>query len=115
MYLILACCFCVTPACMSTGSELLVRGLLLRNTVLPSRHLVDSGLVAPAPLAFNLSSLNASLVLDSCTLSTTCANLAQFVEWVSGQELQVYHYTVHQHQHEVSVHCFSPQTHFGSG
>ena len=71
---------------MPAGSHLLVRGLLLRNAVLPSRQLVDSGLAAPAPLAFNLSSSsNASLVLDSCTISTSCDNLAQFAAWLSGQ------------------------------
>ena len=70
---------------MPAGSHLLVRGLLLRNAVLPSRQLVDSGLAAPAPLAFNLSSSsNASLVLDSCTISTSCDNLAQFGSWLAG-------------------------------
>ena len=69
---------------MPAGS-LLVRGLLLRNSVLPSRQLVDSGLATPAPLAFNLSSNAASLVLDSCTLSTSCDNLAQFAAWLSEQ------------------------------
>ena len=72
----------------------MVRGLRLHNAVLPSRQLVDSGLAATAPLAFNLSSsgsgssssgLNASLVLDSCTVSTSCGNLAQFAAWLSGQ------------------------------
>ena len=67
----------------------MVRGLLLRNALLPSRALVDAGLAAPAPLAFNLSSSsNASLVLDSCTVATTCSNLAQFAAWVSVQQLQ---------------------------
>ena len=73
---------------------MLVRGLLLRNALLPSKQLVDSGLAAPAPLAFNLSSsgnsssssssAGASLVLDSCTVITSCDNLAQFALWVSG-------------------------------
>ena len=64
----------------------MVRGLLLRNAVLPSRQLVDSGLASPAPLAFNLSSGNTSLVLDSCTVSTSCDNLAQFAAWLSRQQ-----------------------------
>ena len=70
-----------------------MRGLLLRHAVVPSRQLVDSGLAAPAPLAFNLggsnsgsSSNNASLVLDSCTVSTSCDNLAQFAAWLSRQQ-----------------------------
>ena len=68
------------------GTQLSIRGLLLRNAVLPSAHLVDSGLAAPAPLAFNLSSGNTTtLVLDSCTLvSSSCANLDQFVWWLDG-------------------------------
>ena len=75
----------------------MVRGLRLHNAVLPSRQLVDSGLAATAPLAFNLSSsgsgssssgLNASLVLDSCTVSTSCGNLAQFAAWLSEQQAQ---------------------------
>ena len=73
--------------CLTAGSHLLVEGLLLRNAVLPSRQLVDSGLAAPAPLAFNLSS-NTSLLLQSCTVSTTCDNLAQFAAWVGGQAQQ---------------------------
>ena len=71
-----------------------MRGLLLRHAVLPSRQLVESGLAAPAPLAFNLSgsssgssSNNASLVLDSCTVSTSCGNLAQFVAWLGKQQV----------------------------
>ena len=76
---------------LPAGTHLLVQGLLLRNAVLPSRQLVDSGLATPAPLAFNLSSgssggSNASLVLDSCTVTTSCANLAQFAAWASGQQ-----------------------------
>ena len=75
----------LTPA----GSQLVVQGLQLLNVVLPSRALVDSGLAAPAPLAFNLSSSdNASLVLDSCTVTATCSNLAHFAAWVSTQQLQ---------------------------
>ena len=70
-------------ACHGAGSRLLLRGLLLQNALLPSGQLVNSGLAAPAPLAFNLSS--GSLVLDSCTVSTSCSNLAQFASWVSGQ------------------------------
>ena len=78
---------------MPAGSQLLVRGLLLRNAMLPSKQLVDSGLAAPAPLAFNLSTSssgsggsigNTSLVLDNCTLSTSCDNLAQFGSWLAG-------------------------------
>ena len=89
-----------------------MRGLLLRHAVLPSRQLVESGLAAPAPLAFNLSSsssgsgsslafnlsgsssgsssssTNTSLLLDSCTVSTSCDNLAQFAAWLSGQQLR---------------------------
>ena len=75
-------------------SHLLVQGLLLRNAVLPSGQLVDSGLAAPAPLAFNLSlagssssNSSASLVLDSCTVSTSCGNLAQFVAWLGKQQV----------------------------
>ena len=74
-----------------------MRGLLLRHAVLPSRQLVDSGLAAPAPLAFNLggsnsgsSSNNASLVLDSCTVSTSCDNLAQFAAWLHREQQQPY-------------------------
>ena len=71
------------------GSHLLIRGLLLRNALLPDGHLVDSGQAAPAPLAFNLSSSNASLVLDGCTIVTTsCDNLAQFAVWISEQQQQ---------------------------
>ena len=68
------------------GTQLSIRGLLLRNAVLPSAHLVDSGLAAPAPLAFNLSSGNTTtLVLDSCTvISSSCSNLAQFARWLDG-------------------------------
>ena len=68
-----------------TGSHLLVEGLLLRNAVLPSWQLVESGLALPAPLAFNLSSGNTSLLLLNCTVSTTCDNLAQFAVWVGQQ------------------------------
>ena len=59
--------------------------MLLRNAVLPDKRLVDSNLAAPAPLAFNLSSGNANLVLDGCTVATSCDNLAQFAAWVGGQ------------------------------
>ena len=52
---------------------------------------MDSGLVVPAPLAFNVSSASNSsdptapaLLLDSCTLSTSCDNLAQFTAWLGG-------------------------------
>ena len=77
-------------ACLSAGSHLLVSGLLLRNAVLPSKQLVDSGLAAPAPLAFNLSSSgNASLLLQGCTVSTSCDNLAQFAAWVAGGQPQL--------------------------
>ena len=63
--------------------------------MLPSRQLVDSGLAAPAPLAFNLSSSSNSggsaagmLVLDSCTVvATSCSNLNQFAAWVGEQQL----------------------------
>ena len=71
----------------TAGSQLLVRGLVLRNAVLPSAELIDSGLALPAPLAFNLSgsgSSNTSLVLDDCTVVTSCANLAQFAVWVNA-------------------------------
>ena len=67
------------------GSHLLVRGLLLRNAVLPSWQLVNSGLALPVPLAFNVSSSNTSLLLLDCTLSTSCDNLAQFATWVGRQ------------------------------
>ena len=79
---------------MRAGSNLLIQGLLLRNAVLPSRQLVDSGRAAPAPLAFNLSSGNsgnsssssnlapATLFLDGCTVSSSCSNLAQFASWL---------------------------------
>ena len=60
--------------------------------MLPSRQLVDSGLAAPAPLAFNLSSINASLLLDGCTLTTSCDNLAQFAAWVTVQQPSVNHH-----------------------
>ena len=79
------------------GSHVLtVQGLLLRNALLPSKQLVDSGRAAPAPLAFNLSSSSSSssssnfsnvgavcLVLLDCTVSTSCDNLAQFAAWVN--------------------------------
>ena len=67
----------------TTGSELLITGLLLRNAVLPSAELVESGLALPAPLAFNLSGSTSSLVLQNCTVATSCANLAQFASWVT--------------------------------
>ena len=76
---------------MRAGSRLLIQGLLLRNAVLPSRQLVDSGRAAPAPLAFNLnsgnsgnSSIPATLFLDGCTISTSCNNLAQFASWLAS-------------------------------
>ena len=82
----------------TSGSALRLQGLLLRNAVLPSKQVVDRGLAAPAPLAFNLSgsssstttttNLNASLVLEGCTVSTSCSNLDQFATWVTGQLLQ---------------------------
>ena len=75
---------------LHAGSQLVIRQLLLRNAVLPSKQLVERGLAAPAPLAFNLSSGSSSagsLVLDSCTVSTSCDNLAQFAQWVSGLTL----------------------------
>ena len=84
------------------GTHLLIRGLLLRNAVLPSGPLVVSGLAAPAPLAFNLSGSSSSkiynssswsgsssgspgggLSLDSCTVTASCANLAQFALWLA--------------------------------
>ena len=76
------------------GSHVLtVQGLLLRNALLPSKQLLDSGRAAPAPLAFNFSSSSSSsnfsnagavsLVLLDCTVSTSCGNLAQFAAWVS--------------------------------
>ena len=83
----------VCPNTLHTaGSHLLIRGLLLRNAVLPSGQLVVSGLALPVPLAFNLSSSNssaagsnASLVLDGCTITaTSCANLAQFASWLAA-------------------------------
>ena len=67
------------------GSHLLVEGLLLRNSVLPSWQQVNSGIALPAPLAFNLSSSNTSLLLLNCTVSTSCDNLAQFAVWVRQQ------------------------------
>ena len=79
------------------GSHVLtVQGLLLRNALLPSKQLVDSGRAAPAPLAFNLSSSSSSnfsnvgavsLVLLDCTVSTSCGNLAQFAAWVGALPL----------------------------
>ena len=73
---------------LPAGSQLVLRGLLLRNAVLPSMQLVVSGLAVPAPLAFNLSSSGSSgaahLVLDSCTVMTSCANFDQFAEWAAG-------------------------------
>ena len=74
--------------CTISGSHLLVRGLLLRNAVLPSKQLVDGGVALPVPLAFNLSSggnsSSGQLVLDGCTITTSCANLAQFAPWVTA-------------------------------
>ena len=53
--------------------------------MLPSQQLVDSGLAAPAPLAFNLSaSGNSSLLLDGCTVVTSCSNLDQYRHWVGS-------------------------------
>ena len=74
----------------SAGSGLLLRGLLLRNAVLPSMQLVNGGLAAPAPLAFNLSVSNSSLVLDGCTVHTSCDNLAQLAPWFSEQRSQTF-------------------------
>ena len=83
---------------LHAGSHLRVQGLLLLNAVLPSVQLLDSGLATAAPLAFNLSrgssSSNSSnsddpdLVLDSCTVSTSCDNLAQFAAWLHRQQQQ---------------------------
>ena len=71
--------------------------------MLPSAQLLDSGLATAAPLAFNLSrgssglSINSNsssncsdpdLVLDSCTVSTSCDNLAQFAAWLYRQQQQ---------------------------
>ena len=93
----MTCQFAILP---SPGSTLRLQDLLLRNAVMPSKLGVDSGLVAPAPLAFNLSSSSGgssgssggntggSLVLDSCTVSTSCSNLDQFAAWMGGQLLQ---------------------------
>ena len=70
------CCTCLdaTGRLCFAGSHLLVEGLLLCNAVLPSWKLVDSGLALPAPLAFNLSGSNTSLLLLNCTVSTSCNN-----------------------------------------
>ena len=82
---------------LHAGSHLRVQGLLLLNAVLPSAQLHDSGLATAAPLAFNLSrgssgsSSNSSdpvIVLDSCTVSTSCDNLAQFAAWLHRQQQQ---------------------------
>ena len=51
--------------------------------MLPSAELVESGLALPAPLAFNLSG-NSSLVLENCTATTSCTNLAQFARWLTA-------------------------------
>ena len=62
--------------------------------MLPSKQVVDSGLAGPAPLAFNLSISSSgsiggsSLVLEGCTVRTSCSNLDQFAAWVGGQLLQ---------------------------
>ena len=59
----------------------------MRQAVLPSLHLVQSGLALPAPLAFNLSLAagnQSQLVLDSCTVDTSCDNLLQFQQWWQG-------------------------------
>ena len=55
--------------------------------MLPGKQAVDFGLAAPAPLAFNLSG-GGSVVLEACTVTTSCSNLAQFASWVGGQLLQ---------------------------
>ena len=91
-------CGLITCLPRHAGSHLLVQGLLLLNAVLPSVQLLDSGLATAAPLAFNLSrgssSSNSSnsddpdLVLDSCTVSTSCDNLAQFAAWLHRQQQQ---------------------------
>ena len=51
---------------------------------------MDSGLAALAPLAFNLSGSSASLVLDGCTMQTSCDNLAQLALWFSEQRSQTF-------------------------
>ena len=86
-------CLLSFPLQLPSGSALRLQGLLLRNAVLPSKQVVASGLAAPAPLAFNLSgsssgSIGGSLVLEGCTVSTSCSNLDQFAAWVGGQLLQ---------------------------
>ena len=84
---------------LHAGSHLRVQGLLLLNAVLPSAQLLDSGLATAALLAFNLSrgssgssnSSNSSgpvLVLDGCTVSTSCDNLAQFAAWLHREQQQ---------------------------
>ena len=92
-------CGLITCLPRHAGSHLLVQGLLLLNAVLPSAQLLDSGLASAAPLAFNLSrgssgSSNSSsdpvLVLDSCTVSTSCDNLAQFAAWLHREQQQPY-------------------------
>ena len=76
------------PLCCSllhVGAQLWVQGLVLNHAVLPSLQLVASGRAAPAPLAFNLSvSGNSSLLLDGCTVVTSCSNLDQYRRWAGS-------------------------------